>query len=142
LRKTEKKARDQRPETGTIDEIGIIKEKFIKAMDDDFNTPEALAAVFEMVGLANKNTDNPVFLDRVRDVLRDLLGIFGLGVHINIILGDEVSIKEEVEVKIEERNEARKNKDYALSDKIRKELEAKGIILEDTKEGTTWRRKL
>jgi cysteinyl-tRNA synthetase len=111
-------------------------------MDDDFNTPEALAAVFEMVGLANKNTDNPVFLDRVRDVLRDLLGIFGLGVHINIILGDEVSIKEEVEVKIEERNEARKNKDYALSDKIRKELEAKGIILEDTKEGTTWRRKL
>ena len=48
----------------------------------------------------------------------------------------------EVEAKINERKQARLNKDYALGDKIRKELEAKGVILEDTKEGTSWRRKL
>lgn len=127
-------------------EIYFLKDKFIKAMDDDFNTPQGLAAIFDLVTLANKNKDDMVFHEKARDTLRELLGIFGIRLIVNVnqtfpITG-RVFSKEIIENKIEERNQARKNKDYVLSDSIRKELEELGVILEDTKDGTTWRRKL
>lgn len=123
-----------------IKEVEDIKNKFITAMDDDFNTPQALAAVFELVSLGNKNIDNQEFACGVKVGLEELLLV--LGISLDVKTKDTISDKE-IEAKIIDRNNARKNKDYALSDKIRKELEAQGIILEDTKDGkTTWRRKL
>lgn len=113
-------------------------------MDDDFNMPQALASVFELVTLTNKHINNQDFLKDANNTLGELLGVFGIGRSFEITLNETVAITEETtfEAKIKEREEARKDKNYALSDKIRKELEAEGIILEDTPEGPTWRKKL
>jgi len=121
-------------------EIEDIKNKFILAMDDDFNTPQAMAAAFDLVNTANKNIADPGFAVAAKNTLKELLDILGISLEINKAAG--IIRDPEIKEKIDQRNAARKNKDYALSDKIRIELEEQGVILEDTKEGTTWRRKL
>lgn len=121
-------------------EMQEIKSRFIGAMDDDFNTPEALASIFDLVKLSNKNIDDLNFVIAAKDVLLELSKILGLsfeGAQSVSLLTDT-----EVELMIESRRKARSEKRFSESDRIRKELEAKGIILEDNKEGTTWRRKL
>jgi len=123
-----------------IKEIQEIKDSFIKAMDDDFNFPEGLACIFNLVNLANKNIQDLDFIYQIRIMLKELLNIFGISLEIPQKL-TELS-EEEIRIKISQRDKARKDKNYILSDKIRAELEQKGIILEDTKEGTIWRRKL
>lgn len=122
-----------------IEQIDNIKERFIKAMDDDFNTPQALACVFEIVNLANKNIDDFGFISDAGAVLKGFLSILGISLQKAKI---NISDEEEIEAKIRERNRARDAKDYVSADKIRKELEKKGIILEDSKEGTIWRKKI
>ena len=109
-------------------------------MDDDFNTPQALASVFDLVNTANKNIENADFAFCAKNTLRELLDI--LGISLTQGTGAGLITDEEIKKMISQRIQARKNKDFALSDKIRKELEEKGVILEDSKEGTTWRRKL
>ncbi len=121
-------------------EIADLKANFINAMNDDFNTPQALASIFELVNLTNKNIDNLDFIYNAGVAIKELLGIFGISLQQK--KGISIIEDEEVKAKILEREKARKEENYALSDKIRKELEGKGIILEDTKEGTIWRRKL
>lgn len=123
-----------------IKEIKEIKNRFIEAMDDDFNTPQALACIFDLVTLANKNIDDLDFIFSAKNTLRELLGIFGISLKVNPAKVTTTT-DDEIKAKILEREKARQNKDYALSDKIRKDLEEKGVILEDTKEGTIWRRK-
>ena len=121
-------------------EIEELRASFFSAMDDDFNTPGGLAVVFDLVNLTNKSIDDADFVFSARETLKELLGILGITLASR---PKDASISDnEVEVKIIERKQARLNKDYALGDKIRKELEEKGVILEDTKEGTSWRRKL
>ena len=120
-------------------EIEELRTLFFSAMDDDFNTPGGLAAVFDLVNLINKNIDDADFAFSARETLKELLGI--LGITLAFKPKDESISDNEIEVKIVERRQARLNKDYASGDKIRKELEEKGVILEDTKEGTSWRRK-
>ncbi len=119
-----------------IKEIENIKNKFIEAMDDDFNTPKALASIFDLVNLANKNIEDLDFIFDTKNTLKELLDILGVSLKIEAITD------EEIKAKILEREKARKEKNYALADKIRKELEEKGIILEDEKDRTVWRRKL
>jgi cysteinyl-tRNA synthetase len=132
--------RSQQP-AGKMKEIEEIKNKFIAAMDDDFNTPQGLAAIFELVNISNKNIDDLNFIYNAMATIKQLLDI--LGISLKIESRDTQMPEELIKEKITERNIARKNKDFALSDKIRKELEEKGIILEDTKDGkTTWRRKV
>jgi len=121
-------------------EVTELKNKFIASLDDDFNTPEALACVFELVNLANKNIDKINFVTSAKAVLRELLKI--LGITLNVIKVDKRISEEEIKSKIQDRVNAKKLKDYVLADKIRKKLEEKGVILEDTKDSTTWRRKL
>jgi cysteinyl-tRNA synthetase len=128
-----------RPGVQGIGGIDEIKSKFIAAMDDDFNTPQALACVFDLVNVTNKNIADADFCAAAKITLLELLGI--LGISLSQEKGTGIS-DAEVAQKIWERNDARKNKDFALSDKIRKELEEMGVILEDAKEGTTWRRKI
>jgi cysteinyl-tRNA synthetase len=123
-----------------IKEVEEIKERFLAAMDDDFNTPQALACVFDLVNAANKNIEDADFSSAAAIALREMLDI--LGIKLTQVASIGAISDSEIQSKINERNQARKNKDFALSDKIRKELEEKGVILEDSKEGTSWRRKI
>ena len=130
-------------------ELEVVKNKFISAMDDDFNTPQGLAAIFELVSLTNKNLDNQEFVLASRDILLELTKQFGLilpgsllGLELNETINLNDSLEAEITEKIKLRNEARDRKDFEASDRLREELEKKGIILEDTKDKTIWRRKL
>jgi len=120
-------------------EIETLKEGFIEAMDDDFNTPQALGKLFEMLSKANAQIENnrpdAIYVEKS---IRELGGIFGLFKSSAQPVDDDLA--EYVTSMIEERKNARKEKDFNKADAIRKELEAKGIILEDSKEGTTWRK--
>jgi len=121
-------------------EVAELKNKFIASLDDDFNTPEALACVFDLVNLANKNIDKSNFVFSAKVVLNEMLKILGLSFK-TVKVDTEIN-EDEIKLKIQSRSDAKQAKDYALADKIRKELEDQGVILEDTKEGVTWRRKL
>ncbi|MFH1199001.1 MAG: cysteine--tRNA ligase [Candidatus Omnitrophota bacterium] len=129
----------------SVKEIEDLRMRFVEAMDDDFNAPQALACVFDLVNLVNKRLGDgslrepSPFIFSVRDTLKEFLSI--LGISLEAVKTGSFS-DEEITLKIAEREEARKNKNYALSDQIRKDLEAQGIILEDEKGVTTWRRKL
>lgn len=138
--KIEKKVKGKKLQVKRFPEIEMVKNKFIKAMDDDFNTPEGLASIFELVNIANKNIDDLDFIYNVKITLKELLCLFGISFE----RAKQVSLitDKETNLMISQREKARKNKDYALADKLRKELEEKGVILEDTKEGTIWRRRL
>lgn len=121
-----------------LNELTQIKEQFEKGMDDDFNTANGITAVYSLVKWLNayieKNTVSKVVLTSAIDLLKVLMGVFGLE------LGEKEVLDEEIEVLINERNEARKNRDFKRSDDIRDELKAQGIILEDTSQGTRWSR--
>jgi cysteinyl-tRNA synthetase len=133
-----KKYEDKNNEYKIVEEF---KEKLIKAMDDDFNTPVALSILLEMVSIGYKNIELSTDLAlNISKTLEELLDIFGLK-DIKKIYQSISSLPGEEEELIITRNLARKNKDFKEADRIRKELEEKGIILEDTKDGTTWRRK-
>lgn len=115
-------------------------EKFEAAMDDDFNTAAALAAIHDMVREVNTHLAANGLTDDERTAVLDAIGTFDsvLG-----IFGKEEtgSLDEEIEKLVEERQEARRNRDFARSDEIRDMLAEKGIILEDTKDGVRWKRK-
>lgn len=123
------------------DTVENIRNKFIEAMDDNFNTPQALAAIFELVTLVNKNIKDSGFICLAGIAIKEMLLILGISPEIGQRAG--VFTDNEISEKISARIKARLEKDFNLSDKLREELEEKGIILEDTKDGkTTWRRKL
>ncbi|MBO0587266.1 cysteine--tRNA ligase [Sporosarcina sp. E16_8] len=119
--------------------VNEIKNNFELAMDDDFNTANAIASVFELSKLANvylveKNTQS--------DVLKHFIHTFdGLMTVLGLPMDEETGLlDEDVETLIEERITARRNKDFKRSDEIRDELKAQGIILEDTAQGMRWKR--
>ena len=139
IRKTHDVSLMQAEISSEIKEIEEIKNKFIEAMDDDFNTPQALACIFDLVNLGYKNINNPTFVRTVAFVLADISNILGLSLT-KIKL---VNIEVEIEMMIAERNKSRKEGNFARADEIRKEIEKKNIIIEDGKDGkTTWRIKL
>lgn len=125
-------------ESGRLEEMKQFRVKYEEAMDDDLNTADALAAIFELVKFANTEvTENSskTFVDRVLQEIRELCEIQGL-----IVDRKKESLDDEIEAMIAERQAARKAKDFARADEIRDELLAKGIILEDTREGVKWKR--
>ena len=126
------------------EEKELIKEsesfvtKFEDAMDDDFNTADALAAVFELVQFSNTNVtgeSSAEFAGQLFTTMKDLCEVLGL----NVEKKDEI-LDKEIEDLIQERQEARKSKNFARADEIRDELLAKGIQLKDTREGVKWKR--
>ncbi len=121
-----------------IKELEEFKAKFEEAMDDDFNMPLALAHLFEMANYTNKNIDDAKVALQSKKILLELSGVFGLDLKKK---GTE-DLPAKVEVLMKERGEARAKKDYKRSDDIRKKLSDMGVILEDTKEGTVWRKEL
>lgn len=118
--------------------IEAIKQEFIETMDDDFNTANAISKLFDLSKLANtylleKQTAEPV-LQTFIDVFDELAGVLGLPFAQSELLDAEI------EALLEERIEARKNRDFARSDEIRDHLREQNIILEDTAQGTRWKR--
>jgi len=119
-------------------QINALVEKYEAAMDDDFNTADAISAVFELVKLSNSTTDEESSLEYVsllKDTIEKLCGILGI-----ITEKEEVILADEIEAMIAARQQARKDKDFALADEIRGKLLDQGIVLEDTREGVKWKR--
>ena len=131
-------------ESITGEELELLKEaegfvtKFEDAMDDDFNTADALAAIFELVKFANTNVDensSREFAGGLYEELFKLSDVLGLKIE-----KKEEILDKEIEDLIQERQAARKAKDFKRADEIRDELLKKGIILKDTREGVKWQR--
>ncbi|VAW86329.1 Cysteinyl-tRNA synthetase [hydrothermal vent metagenome] len=129
-----------------VELTGEWVDKFFAAMNDDFNTPAAMAVLFELASEVNKarNSDMAAAIVRASQLkqLADMLGILQREpeVFLQSGLGGEGISNEQIEQLIQQRLDVRKNKEWAESDRIRDELKAQGIILEDSGEGTTWRR--
>ncbi|MCY7225155.1 cysteine--tRNA ligase [Abiotrophia defectiva] len=120
-------------------EINGIQEQFVTAMDDDFNASNGITALFDLVKSLNRYLDlelvSQAVLSLYDKVLHDLLAVFGLDLE-----DKSNSIDQEIEALIEERRQARANKDFARSDAIRDQLKEQGILLDDTPQGTVWKR--
>ena len=128
----------------TEEEKALIKEaekytvKFDEAMDDDINTADAISAIFELVKFTNTNVSEQsgkAFLQALKDEIVMLSDICGL-----IVDKKEEILDADIEALIQERQDARKAKNFARADEIRDMLTAQGIILEDTREGVKWKR--
>lgn len=125
-------------EAAALEEAKSFVKKFEDAMDDDFNTADAIAAVFELVKFMNTHTsaeNSKGYLETLKKELTELTDILGITVE-----KEEELLDSDVENLIEERQAARKAKNFARADEIRQELLEKGIILEDTREGVKWKR--
>lgn len=114
------------------------KEKYIEKMDDDFNTADAITAMFDLAKDINSNLN----AESSKEVLNGALSLIReLGAPLGIIQkSTKVSLEDEVEELIRQRQEARKNRDFAMADKIRDDLKARGIVLEDTPQGVRWKK--
>ena len=112
--------------------------KFEAAMEDDFNTADAISAVFELVKLSNinaKETSSKTLLTELKKKIVTLCDVLGI-----ITEKKEEMLDSDIEALIEERQAARKAKNFARADEIRNQLLEKGIILEDTRQGVVWKR--
>ena len=121
-----------------LEETKKFEENFDDSMDDDFNTADAIAAVFDLVKFANTNVaegSSKAFADALRGKIQSLCDILGI-----ITEKKEELLDADIEQLIEERQAARKAKNFARADEIRNELLEKGIVLEDTREGVKWKR--
>lgn len=136
--------KDGRDEKLTDDEAKLLEEykaittKFDEAMDDDFNTADAITAIFDMVKFANSNADensSVAFLDALKNQIIEYMDILGVKVE-----KEEEILDADIEKLIEERQNARKEKNFARADEIRDLLAEKGIVLLDTREGVRWKR--
>lgn len=119
-------------------QAAVFEKKFDEAMDDDFNTADAISAIFELVKFANTNVSeksSAAFVRALRDEILELTDICGLTVE-----SGQDMLDSEIESLIAQRQEARKAKDFARADEIRDLLTKKGILLEDTREGVKWKR--
>ena len=115
------------------------KFKFIESMDDDLNTADALAVLFDLVREINANINMKTNISKSTvqfaiDLFDELADVLGL-----VYNKEENSLNDEIEKLIEQRQQARKDKDWATADKIRVELKSKNVVLEDTPQGVKWR---
>ncbi len=122
----------------TAAQVKELVAKYETAMEDDFNTADAISAVFELVKLANtavNETSTKALVSYAKETIEKLCDVLGI-----ITEKKEELLDAEIEALIEERNQARKAKNFARADEIRDTLAAKGILLKDTREGVKWTR--
>ena len=125
-------------EQKVLDLTKDIYKKFEAAMDDDFNTADAITVLFELSKDLNTNLNinsSKEVLSKALEVLRELGAPLGI-----LQKSTKGSLEDEVETLIEARQKARKERDFAMADKIRDDLKARGIILEDTPQGVRWKK--
>lgn len=119
-------------------ELNTYRAKFISAMEDDLNTADAVSVIFELSKFINSNIDENSSLEFAKKCLEEFNELTSV---LNIVnKTNEDIVDEEIENLIQKRVDAKKNKDFKLADDIRVELLDKGIILEDTRQGTKWKR--
>ena len=116
------------------------KTQMCEALDNDFNTADGIAAVFELTrdinrALADENLSLE-FLEKAKSIFMELITLFGFEKKAESKNEDDA----EIEQLVQKRTEAKKAKDYALADKIRDELKARGVVIEDTPQGPKWKR--
>ena len=132
---------DLETQTDYIDQINDILKQFEAVMDDDFNTANAVTAWYDLSKLANKyvleNTTSTKVIQRFKRSISHFSDVLGVPLEGK---ENDVLLDEDIEKLIEERNEARKNKDFARADEIRDMLKEQNIILEDTPQGVRFRR--
>jgi len=128
--------------TDKLDWSNIYAQRFMESMNDDFNTPEAIAVLFDLANETNKTG-----MKQGASLLKALGGILGLlqqdpqqYFQDDAFLGDSAYTSEQIDKLIQDRIAARKEGDYTKADRIRKELFNVGIVLEDNSQGTSWRR--
>ncbi len=141
LRQIQKSGRDgelTQDEEKLLEQAEEFTRKFQEAMEDDFNTADAIAAIFELVKFSNtqaKENSTRLFAERLYDVLQTLTEILGFSLEVK-----EEILDQEIEDLIAQRQAARKEKNFQKADQIRDTLLEKGILLEDTREGVKWKR--
>lgn len=138
LKKTAQEGGLTAAEQALLAEAAVFTQKFEAAMDDDFNTADAVSAIFELVKFINTNVSPERTIGYVEALyaqLKTLCGILGI-----LLEQDEEVLDEEIENLIAERQAARKEKNFARADEIRDILLEKGIQLKDTREGVQWKR--
>ncbi len=129
-------------DTAVTEAAEAFRKQFEKAMDDDLNTADALAAVYDLVRYINSNvteSSSAGVVEKLKELFDELTGILGLDLSAKEAAEGDIT-DEEIEALIAKRQEAKKAKDYAGADAVRDELKAKGILLEDTREGVKWKR--
>lgn len=120
---------------GEVIDVEIYKKRFIKEMEDDLNTADAISVIFELVRDINSAKLSKKGLESAHEMLKELGGCLGL-----LQKSESADLDSEVEALIEQRQQARANKDFAKSDEIRDKLKDMGIALEDTKNGVKWKK--
>ncbi len=129
-------ANDDKADDSILQSLNEFKKKYIAAMDDDLNTADAIAAIFDIVYLANTKIDDKSSkktIDSVIELIRELGSVLGL-----FNKNEEKSLDDEIEALIEERTKARAEKNWAKADEIRDKLKEMNIVLEDTPQGVKW----
>lgn len=124
-------------EKSWIGDLGSYKDRFKEAMDDDFNTADGIGVIFDLVREINTRVDENTakeILEEAYNLLMEVTSVLGL------LNKKEEMLDDQIEKLIEERQKARKEKNFSLADKIRDDLKDQGIILEDTSQGVKWRR--
>ena len=128
-------------EGGTDDPLNAkqFQTRFLDAMDDDLNTPRALATLFDLAREINRARDSGRSVSDAQDTLSYLGGILGLSFQDRNLAGkDQLAAKPFIDLLLQTRAELRRAKQYALADQIREGLDQQGVVVEDTAEGTEW----
>jgi cysteinyl-tRNA synthetase len=122
---------------GEVLDAEAFKVRFSEAMDDDFNAPQAVAAMFDLVREINRGHEKGMDTGRAKDTLKELAAVIGFTLRDSVKLSDEEAAK--IEDLIAKRNEYRQAKEWKLADGVRAQLASMGVAIEDTAKGTVWK---